>query len=211
MSILIVGASGNMGRRYSSILDYLQVAWTGVDKEHSEQYILNQAINSDGIIVATPTNRHVADIERFLRFKKPILCEKPVTRDMRELTLLMEEIRKSKTPFRMVYQYSMLASRSGVGLPSRYNYYKHGGDGLAWDCIQILGLANGAVTLQENSPMWECVINGKALDISHMDSAYIEYVQLWLKTPSQSLREILQIHEKVHLYIAENMKGAFNA
>lgn len=211
MSVLIVGADGNMGRRYSAILDYLHTPWIGVDKHHSSHHVMECAMRSEGIVIATPSSHHVIDIKKFLPLKKPILCEKPISKDLHELTHLMEEIRTSGTPFRMIYQYSMLANHSGSGLPSSYNYYKHGGDGLAWDCIQILGLARGGVTLQEKSPLWSCMINGKSLDIGQMDSAYIEYMELWLKKPRQSLREILEIHQKVHLYLAEQKRVVPNA
>jgi len=92
-----------------------------------------------------------------------------------------------------------LAGKNRIGR-SHYDYFRHGNDGLVWDCLQIIALARSAPLLRETSPMWSSMINGKALNIAHMDAAYMAYVQAWFKYPAQDMGEIIGIHEKVDAF-----------
>lgn len=196
MSVLIIGANGNMGKRYGSILNYLGKEWSGVDIEHNKHYIRDVASKSEGVIVATPTDTHIRIIKDLLPLDKPILCEKPVTKNVTELKELTKGL---KGPFRMVYQYSILVDYIRIGR-SHYDYFRHGNDGLSWDCLQVIALARGVPALGEQSPVWRCMINGKSLNLSHMDAAYIAYVQAWFRYPKHDLGEIVAIHEKVDAF-----------
>lgn len=195
MSILIVGASGNMGKRYAAILKYLGYSFTGVDVRSTNDEVEKAAEKAEGILIATPTETHCKLIQRFLPYKVPILCEKPISTNIAEFKETMDMVRGSFVPFRMVNQYRMLADRNSIGR-SVYDYFRHGSDGLYWDCIQIIGLARGEIRLGEESPVWRCMINGKALTLSHMDAAYIGYIQEWFKNPRQDLGLIWEAHEK---------------
>lgn len=199
MSILVVGGRGNMGKRYRAILNFLGIESTVVEKEHSTTYMKRMAQASEGIIIATPTNTHVDLIRSFIPSGKPILCEKPICRNPAELKELMREINESDTFLSMVMQYRMLAPKRFDRKrppPSHYDYFRHGTDGLAWDCIQIIGLAEGNLMLGETSPVWKCTINGKKLDIGQMDRAYVEFIADWLDDPGDDLSEVLEMHEK---------------
>lgn len=195
MSILIVGAKGSMGQRYRAIMGYLGKICSFVDKEDSMQSILATAKKSSGVIIATPTDTHAEFIRQFSAMHMPILCEKPITKNIDELKAVMGEVAARRVPFRMMMQYEMLADSARIG-PTKYNYFKHGSDGLIWDCLQIIGLARSSVTLGEDSPVWRCMINGKGLNPAHMDAAYIGYVQKWFKSPSQDVKRLIHIHEK---------------
>jgi hypothetical protein len=195
MSVLIVGADGNMGNRYAAILKFLGKDYIGVDVRNSIDEVNSAAEKADGILIATPTESHCALIKRFLPYRVPILCEKPISKNMIEFKETMGEVRGSFVPFRMINQYRMLTDRNSVGR-TVYDYFRHGGDGLYWDCIQIIGLARGEIRLGEESPVWRCMINGRALSLSHMDAAYIGYIQEWFKTPAQDLGIIYDAHEK---------------
>lgn len=197
MSILIIGANGSMGQRYQAIMHYLNRPYVCVDKDHAPKTVLDHVRNSEGVIIATPTDTHAEYIRKVLPYKKPILCEKPVTKNVEELKELLQEIRESGTDFRMMYQYRLLNDPNRIGI-TRYNYFRHGSDGLYWDCLQIIGLARSEVTLGEDSPVWRCMLNGKALSLAHMDAAYIGYVQTWLNHPNQAPNEILDAHVKTH-------------
>lgn len=199
MSILIVGSEGSMGKRYQCILKYLGKSFVCADKQDSLSNIRRLAEKTEGIIIATPTETHVDLVSSLLPFRKPILCEKPVSKDVSILKELNQRIEDSKTPFRMMFQYEILNRSCSYG-PSRYNYFKHGNDGLVWDCLQIIGLARKEIVLGEDSPIWSCKLNGKALSLSHMDAAYIAYVQKWFNYPSDSLSKILHVHEKTAEY-----------
>lgn len=196
MSVLIIGSEGSMGKRYQSILRFLGKSFMCVDlhnKNTDYEYMHRRA---SGFIVATPTGTHHSIIKSLAPNRKPILCEKPVTKSPAEFTDMKVALMENKTPFRMMMQYEMLVGKSRIG-PTFYDYFRHGNDGLIWDCMQIIALARGKVELRENSPIWMCKINGQMLSLSHMDAAYIGYVQKWFNDPSQDLGYLTAIHQKV--------------
>jgi hypothetical protein len=198
MSILIVGGLGNMGLRYAAILKHLARDFTVVDKKHTAKEIRSAAIDSTGVIIATPTKTHCPMIRLLSDINKPILCEKPLSKDIGELKLTLAQCVTDKTNLTMVMQYKMLLSNHhNSAAPSSYNYFKHGADGLIWDCTQIIGLAKGPVEIKEDSPFWHCKINGKTLDIGEMDWAYIQFIKNWLQYPGDNLHDLLRIHQKV--------------
>jgi hypothetical protein len=196
MPILIMGADGNMGKRYAAILKFLKKDVIGVDAHHSPEDVKRCVRAADGIIIATPTATHLKLIKGLRRYKKPILCEKPFSKNIRELAQVLEDYHRSETPLNMVYQYKELVGSKAVG-DSEYDYFRHGSDGLLWDCIQIIGLAKGNVTIREESPVWRCQINGERLSLNMMDVAYVTHVKKWLARPGQALGEILDVHMKV--------------
>lgn len=196
MSILIIGANGNMGLRYQAILKHLGKPFVGVDKECSPRQARKIAKHSDAVIIASPTHSHISYLYALHDLKKPVLCEKPFTKDVRELSDFVNKASPEDPNISMVYQYKELASKRRG--PSSYNYFKHGGDGLIWDCIQVIGLARDAVTLQEDSPVWKCQINGLNLRIADMDHAYVSFIEKWLSGEKQRLGDILDIHQKTY-------------
>ena len=193
MSILIVGSEGAQGKRYRSILKYLRIPYYCKDID----VIPFEPPTHEGIIIATPTDTHEEVIREHLRYKVPILIEKPIAKDVGVVEKLFKEAEKAGVQLSMVYQYRHLAQRKNTG-PSVYNYFRHGNDGLIWDCLQIIGLAKGKVTLAEDSPVWHCQINGQFLRIEEMDLAYIKEVWDWqAKKTRQTTDEIISIHKKV--------------
>jgi len=195
--ILVVGSKGNMGQRYSRILDYLGKPNIGVDVDTSSNVIDELYDACQGVIIASPTALHIEHLLRFSKLNKPVICEKPFTKDISKLRNICEVYkRKSIT---MIYQYSELVHRDQEG-SSHYDYFRHGGDSLPWDCIQILGLARGPVYLREKSPIWDCVINNQVLSIQNMDKAYIKNIERWLSGQSMSTQEIIDIHSRVVEY-----------
>lgn len=192
--ILIVGANGNMGRRYRAILNYLGVPWRGIDLKDS--WPRDEARQITGVIIATPTVCHLTDLMNAEHYECPVLCEKPISTNAQNLSRILADIHN---PIKMVMQYQFTTRKLAVAnSPSFYDYYNHGRDGLVWDCIQIIGLAKGDVNLAEESPVWDCSINGSQIDIREMDFAYVEMIKNWLKIPGQDKNEILEIHQKTH-------------
>lgn len=100
----------------------------------------------------------------------------------------------------MVNQYAHLRHK-GDGGPTIYDYWNHGKDGLAWDCISIVGLAEGMIHLSESSPVWTCQINGAAHYSSEMDYAYIDMIQSWLSGNVYGTSYIREAHKKVAAYL----------
>jgi hypothetical protein len=201
--IVILGHKGNMGARYGRILDHLGVDWIGLDQSTApiEPETIRDAVdNSNGVIIATPTETHVPLLKLVADLETPVFCEKPITKNLKELREILVKYQDSYTPFSMVLQYKELLNDVSFG-NSSYNYFKTGKDGLEWDCIQIIGLAKGHVEIKNDSPIWECTLNGQKLNLSDMDQAYIWNVQRWLNGQYQSLKEVYEIHERVEKFI----------
>lgn len=187
-----------MAQRYSRILDSLSHHWSGEDL--TEDYLCGDGFTleeSDAVIIATPTDTHVDLIRKLKYCGKPILCEKPITKNLAELETLIEELQLAGTRLQMVSQYDHLKLSQEAGKPTIYNYFKHGGDGIWWDCINIAKHANDIVILREDSPVWSCQINGKRLNIAEMDQAYVDMIDRWLIDPRDDLNPILEAHRKV--------------
>jgi hypothetical protein len=187
-NIAIIGSKGNMGRRYRAILDYLQIEVQGLDvgdKLDSLDYEI-----ADGFIVASPTFTHEFFLNHLGQYGKPILCEKPI------LIGELDPKFKYRELVRMVNQYEYLIDKYWSG-DTYYNYYKSGGDGLAWDTINILGLSKKRPELKNDSPIWKCQINGKPLSLADMDSAYIKMVMDWTKNKKSNWEYAVEAHRKV--------------
>lgn len=180
-----------MGKRYQAILKYLKMPFYRCDLS------VDAKMNDDvsGIIIATPTNTHPELVRSFLGYRKPILCEKPICKDVNQLKTLLREVAISKTPFQMMYQYKNLVPKFAKG-PSSYDFFRHGNDGLIWDCLQIIGLAKGELELKETSPIWDCQINGHRIHAGQMDQAYITAVESWLHGHGQDMGAVFAAHEK---------------
>ena len=146
--ILLIGAKGSMGRRYQAILRHLGQEFHPVDAGFNEDEVSKLPITRT--IIATPTESHAKYIRKYGSLG-PVLCEKPITKSISELADLFQYIKDNNINFTMMLQYSKLFSATDQG-QSSYNYYNTGGDGLGWDCIQILGLAKGSVVIKNDSP-----------------------------------------------------------
>ena len=80
MSVLIIGNRGSMGQRYSCILKHLGKTFVGVDKGD-----VIPDIQYDGYIIATPTETHAKIVCDLAKYRKPILIEKPICKDIDRL------------------------------------------------------------------------------------------------------------------------------
>ena len=190
-----------MGKRYQAILKHLDKKFTCADLHTKFEQTIEMAKTSQGVIIASPTPSHFNYLDSFSTLKIPVLCEKPLSKSYEELVTIKEELVKvRKMNLTMTMQYKMLDHKDTTGL-SFYDYFRHGNDGLAWDCLQILGLARGPVQLKEDSPVWRCILNGRVLSLSDMDKAYVGFVRQWLTSPGDKIEELFEIHLKVMEYI----------
>lgn len=193
-AVCVIGYSGNMGKRYTSILDHLNIKWRGYD------HITGWPTPSpefSSYLIATPTNTHHDLIRHLIYCEKPIICEKPVSKNLSELEKLLYDCEKLGTKLQMVSQYDFLVNPTSSG-PTIYDYYKHGTDGIYWDCINIIYHAKSSILIQEKSPVWTCIINGHQLSIADMDKAYIAMIKEWLEVPHADYDRIWKAHEKVY-------------
>ena len=199
--ICIIGVKGNMGRRYSSICNSLKIKYTGIDI--NDPLPINVAKYTH-YIVSTPTHSH----EKILHYlcavnslPLKILCEKPiVSKDVRPVLQFAEE---RKHEIYMVNQYAYYSHLFSISDgETSYDYYNSGGDGLFWDCIQLIYLARGNVQLSNENPIWSASVNGHKLDRDVIDLCYMKmitdfyqngamYKSLWGK------KEIIAAHDKV--------------
>jgi hypothetical protein len=191
--VLIVGVLGNMGSRYRTILQHMGIPFKGVDIDFWDESFFEQHHDFHSVIIATPTDTHCRMIKFFHKFDIPILCEKPITMKESEL----QEIIALKPKLCMVCQYIyLLKDTTRIG-GSHYNYFKTGKDGLAWDCISIIGLSDGLANISNTSPIWSCSINGNDLTLSDMDGAYCKMIRNWVSCPRENLGFIYHAHMKV--------------
>jgi len=178
MKVALFGAAGNMGRRYTAILkslghEILPIE-VGTNTGEAQRYI-EQA---DRAIIATPTGNHFAALGEIasVRHRLSVLCEKPLVKEETQLNVIETDL-ADRIKIYTVNQYAYLPYCREEGKESWYNYFNHGQDGLLWDCFQIIGLANGPITLGEDSPTWQCGINGMPLNLAWMDVAYVRMVE----------------------------------
>lgn len=207
-SVMVLGGLGNMGRRYCAVLRHIGIVPVPIDVADGSISKLERSMPSvGGIIIATPTGSHVNDIAQLSPFGLPILCEKPISTNMARVISSLAIAKHTQTPLSMVNQYCMLTDPNDVG-DSYYDYWNHGRDGLVWDCISVIALARGKITLGEDSPTWKCAINGRQLSPAMMDQAYIEMVRDWTANPLPAYEYIELAHNKVQEFARKNERQA---
>jgi len=116
--ILLIGAGGSMGRRYSAILKYLNKSFLPVDKETSLNELGKKAVKCAGAIVATPTDTHEDVIKQLIPTRIPILCEKPVTKNPEKLKEILKQVKsivfsRSQTPSGPLYTTITITEKTG--------------------------------------------------------------------------------------------------
>jgi len=170
-------------------LEYLEAPYFGADKGDP---IPDRDFK--GVLIATPTDTHLPLIKEHAARGVPILCEKPIVKSKEDL----EDLLGVKAQLSMVNQYEYLVSRSPEKGDCYYDYWNSGRDGLAWDCINIIGLSFDPPHLGNSSPLWKCSINGRTLNIRDMDLAYIRMIGDWLKKPDYDGMSYIELaHRKV--------------
>lgn len=191
---LLIGSEGSMGRRYQAILKFLEEPFECLDKKLQTKSTRAFA-EYDRFIVATPTDTHHDIVCQLGVHDKPILCEKPLSKDLSEVVSMTSNASKLS----IMMQYQKLISGEEGGL-SWYDYFRPGPDGLVWSCFQIVALATDDVVLRDTSPIWRCGINGQHLSIANMDDAYVRAVDDWLNGEKISDFDLFRMHKKVKLF-----------
>lgn len=186
---LLVGSEGSMGRRYQAILKFVKEDFDCLDVNKPK---VKDFKYYNRFIIASPTSTHFSWINELSETGKPILCEKPLSKNLDEVRQMLFGL----SPVSMMMQYKYLVEPSSMG-PSWYSYFRHGNDGLVWDLFQIIALAQGSVAIAEDSPIWDCGINGKKLNFSDMDAAYVKAVVSFLSGQYIEPHLIMKWHQKV--------------
>jgi len=169
MRVLVIGSRGNMGRRYMAILKYLGVETIGMDIDQPQ----NKYVGFDRAIIATPSENHFYWCKFFTNERKPFLCEKPVVTNLLQMRMLVDNNLVSWG--RMVCNWAFV--NPDILKPEsnqvQYSNYNTGKDGLAWDCIQLIYLADGMPELSTTSPYLDCQINGTRVHEGHIAMSYV--------------------------------------
>lgn len=227
MKVMLIGANGAQGKRYQAILEYLGCRALCLDVRNEEQFPA-MVLEADAFIVATPTHHHRMALDSI--YKKatalskweerqiPILCEKPVFHEMSFINSLVNRY-NNRVDLCMVNQYQYVMDKLlgddehpiSLRLETEYDYYHSGGDGLAWDCIQIINLARGEVKLNNKSPIWKCRINGTPIELQDVNEAYVAMVKDFLGDRELVWRnkQIVKAHRKVTDYLSKKPEHAW--
>lgn len=203
MSVCVIGSKGNMGRRYMAILRKLGVIHQGVD-------LWDQVPEHDHYIVATPTDTHTEVLMDLMQMKtyQKILVEKPVTKDPSQLRRLAHMAKMGGHKVYMVNQYAYRGhSRKKPGAKpatelTEYDYFNTGKDGLLWDCIQLIHMAEAEVRLSTVSPVRNCRINGRIYDSATTDHLYVSMIRDFIRARKWlwPIADTVKTHERIHDY-----------
>jgi len=196
--IIVIGYLGNMGKRYTTILDKLNYPWIGIenmgahyDRQMGEFISGLHAIAYHSVIIATPTYTHMDIIKRYRTLNLPVLCEKPISKSADDIDYLVN----NNINITMINQYKNLSGKGGA---TYYNFYNSGGDGIEWDCINIVGLAGQERAYISNESLtWDCCINGKKLELNDVNQAYVDMIKDWIESPGSDLEYIKEAHKRV--------------
>ena len=202
--IFLMGSEGSMGKRYQAIFRYLELDYIPFD--HYKGIGYSEDINKcDKVLIAIPTDYHSFVLRNIIPMGKDILCEKPVCKSSKEVSDILDLVKKSDSKFNMVFQYGEIAANNlNPHQYTYYDYFRTGNDGLAWDCLQIVALASGPIKLKDQSPIWKCEINDQQLELSSMDYAYVKFIKKWaLGHLEQDHEWLIGIHKKVEDYVAK--------
>lgn len=207
MTTCVIGCNGNMGRRYMSILSYLKEPALGSD-------FLDDIPKASHYIIATPTPTHLDVLARLIdkhgtNGDISILIEKPVTKRPE----LLDVITKTKNQIYMVNQYAYARTYKKGMMPTKYDYFNSGKDGLGWDCIQLIHLARGSVELKNDSPVWDCKINGALQSAASVDRMYINMIKDFLSdgvylNKLWGAEDIIAAHRKALAYEKSNDRSS---
>jgi hypothetical protein len=198
--ILVVGGDGNMGSRYKCILDQLGVRHETLDIGTGPK----DADEFDGVIIATPTDTHTEILDAMVGYKGPVLCEKPLLTDFKDIEVSLIEYMDAEMRLSMVNQYKYAVKGKVPDTSehvSYYTYFNSGQDGLEWDCINIIAQSNSRPYLSKNSPIWSCCLNGVTLTRKDIDISYIKMLEDWLESGLEDYAHIIKAHKKVRDYI----------
>ena len=196
-----------MGTRYQAILDYLKIKYHGADNQGGVIALLRRWQYTHAII-ASPTATHyywLAYLSKLPKLTKlRILCEKPlVTDSLQRLVSLHED---TKLDLTMTYQYKYVNILEEASKITHYNFYNHGKDGLAWDCIQLIGLTKYRIELKEDSPIWNMGLNGRDVLRDSIDESYIRFIRAWLDgSENQDFNWLVDLHKKTD-YLQNKVK-----
>lgn len=198
MKVLVMGSDGRQGKRYCSIIE------NSVNNKEvlrhdfldDETDLVQKVKDAYAVIIATPTHLHEEHLRLIGMMRGQttgtglrVLMEKPAAMTLDGVKRMRKFAKERCLDLCMVnqYQYALEHAATAQGKDPEeangttfYDYYMSGTDGLAWDCIQLIGLAKGRIKLSNQSPVWRCAINGIVLNRSDIDQSYVDMIMDFL-------------------------------
>lgn len=205
MKVLVVGSSGNMGKRYCSIIRYLKHDLLEYDPAITTSR-MPSPLDYDVAIIATPISEHVPYIRRMVENGKPVLCEKPLEKRIEEVKKLAKFVKMHNGKAYMVNNWAFVGEhREPMSAKNVVvNCYNTGNDGI-WDLVQPLYLVEDIENFEcTHSYPWlsvridDCGYGRDDFDRSYVDMVEAfcngEYEKLW------AVEDMVTAHERVVEY-----------
>jgi len=197
---LIVGYKGQIGTRYQAVFNYLKAPWIGVDID----CVIPDPNDYGDVLVCVPTDYHFNSSLFYAEDDKRVLCEKPISMEDGQI----ESLIKTEYKISMVNNWWWAIKIRFGHMPRvkiiEYNYYNTGKDGMAWDCIQPIFIAD-RVIIKTDSPVFQCHVNGQELTRFFFDASYVEMIKAWLAGDNLwTLEQALEANQKVRQYVDSN-------
>lgn len=191
--ILIIGGNGSIGTRYQAIFKKYNIEYKVFDDPSQENDHEIGGIGFDKAIICTPTRTHFTYCKMLMDLQKPFLCEKPMSMDMNECDILINNMNSKYGSMVNNWSLALLTGRMGRIKKISYQYYHTGSDGLVWDVCQLVDIASqlGAkLEVSRSFPVFNCtvqMIDGTIEQIS-LEEIQRSYIQMLINfvdgTPS---------------------------
>lgn len=215
--ILLIGGEGSIGRRYQAVLRALGVEFKVYDRSpQKKDYGLSDLLFAQLVsktkhaIIASPTSTHFDYCLTFERNGIPYLCEKPVSMDPKELTIL-----KGFKAGYVVNNWSYIGTNAYLPLVPKsisYDFYNTGRDGLLFDVCQLIYLAKktGAfLSVRRDSHFWDVTWDGQEVPYRFIEESYLQMVRAFLKDYTHMLwkiRDGVEMSEAV-MHLQKKVEG----
>lgn len=173
MTTLLIGHKGSIGRRYAAILNLFDVKWRGFDNPDGDPSCINWE-DVERCIIATPTNTHFEYAIAAAQNRKPVLCEKPLSKTPADCVALSVMAEDLDVPAFVVCNYKYVFR----GHPDPHIYYNNfntGSDGLWWDVCQLLYLDPKA-TIRTDGPYFILASQYREIPYEEVEKSYCNMI-----------------------------------
>lgn len=173
--VLVVGSSGAIGSRWSSIVRYLGFKVISADPQLPGNY----DELSTHAIVATPTKTHREVVDKLLAAGYNVLCEKPL--------LTLDEDSLYLRPYlecgmlQVVNNWKYVTEEPLELGKHKIEYYNFcaGKESIRENLFQPIAFSSNLI-LNLDSPIWKCFIDDKEITREDFDNSYIRLFYNWI-------------------------------
>lgn len=192
--IALIGGYGSIGKRYASVLRYLNEPHIIVEKDDEiEPHLWEKAI------IATPTLTHFEIAEFFKERGIPFLLEKPPCTEP-DQALVMSTWDSVGCEGYIVNNYAFLDLFSRPVTTIDWDFYNSGKDGITWDLSQLIYLAKlhgASITCRRILPEWTLKLNGIQVPYQEIQATYIDMLRAFINGETEKLWSIKRAYDFV--------------